>query len=116
VQAEVFPYDRNLFRSQRGLSESRVRLEQLWHDVQPRPVQRVREVVRAREAAAMVATARFMYATASQRTETRGMHKHQDYPRLDPGQQRRLHCGGLDEVWVKPDPVQSQPTARENAA
>jgi succinate dehydrogenase/fumarate reductase flavoprotein subunit len=68
-------------------------------------VQRVREVVRAREAAAMVATARFMYASASQRTETRGMHKHTDFPELDPAQQRRLISGGLDRIWVRPEPA-----------
>jgi succinate dehydrogenase/fumarate reductase flavoprotein subunit len=63
----------------------------------------VREVVRAREAAAMVATARFMYHSASQRSETRGMHKHLDFPGVDAGQQRRLLTGGLDQVWVRPD-------------
>ena len=49
----------------------------------------------------MVATARWMYASALERKETRGMHKHTDYPALDPGQQRRLSCGGLDQVWVR---------------
>lgn len=101
VQDEVFPYDRNLFRTQRGLAESLTRLDELWGDVQTRPVQTARAVVRAREAAAMVATARFMYRTASERTETRGMHKHLDYPGLDPAQQRRLITGGLDQVWVR---------------
>jgi len=51
----------------------------------------------------MVATARWMYSTALVRTESRGMHKRQDYPEQDPKQQYRLLSGGLDHVWVKPD-------------
>jgi succinate dehydrogenase/fumarate reductase flavoprotein subunit len=103
VQREVFPYERNLFRSDAGLSDSLGRLDNLWHEVQARPAQFARAVVRSREAAAMVATARFMYTTAQHRPETRGMHKHQDFPALDPSQQRRLVTSGLDEVQVRPE-------------
>ena len=103
VQAEVFPYDRNLFRTQRGLRESLSRLDALWTELDARPKQDAFSVVRGREAAGMVATARWMYRAASQRTESRGMHKHLDYPSLDPSQQRRLITGGLDRVWVRPE-------------
>jgi succinate dehydrogenase/fumarate reductase flavoprotein subunit len=103
VQAEVFPYDRNLFRTQRGMRESLTRLDSLWQELDARPNQDAFSVVRAREAAAMVATARWMYRTAMERTETRGMHKHMDHPGLDPNQQRRLITGGLDQVWVRPE-------------
>jgi succinate dehydrogenase/fumarate reductase flavoprotein subunit len=41
-----------------------------------------------------------MYASALARTETRGMHRREDHPAPDPGQQHRLVTGGLDEVWV----------------
>jgi succinate dehydrogenase/fumarate reductase flavoprotein subunit len=58
----------------------------------------------AREAAAMLAHARWMYTSALERSETRGMHKRLDCPELDPGQQRRKLVGGLDEVWTAPDP------------
>jgi succinate dehydrogenase/fumarate reductase flavoprotein subunit len=110
VQDEVFPFEKNLFRTRRGLSDSLAQLETLWHEVRgARPEQTVREVVRAREAAAMVATARFMYASASERHETRGMHKHLDYPTSDAAQQRRLISGGLDRIWVRPDATQPQP-------
>jgi succinate dehydrogenase/fumarate reductase flavoprotein subunit len=101
VQDEVFPFQKNLFRTRQGLSASIETLESLWGEAQARPQQNVRDVVRAREAAAMVATARFMYHTASQRHETRGMHKHMDFPGVDAAQQRRLLTGGLDRVWVR---------------
>ncbi|HET6331796.1 MAG TPA: FAD-binding protein [Polyangiales bacterium] len=103
VQAEVFPYDRNLFRTERGLSESLSRLDGYWKDVHVAPDQNARTVLRAREAAAMLATARFMYATARHRTETRGMHKRADFPGLDPQQQRRLITSGLEQIWVRPE-------------
>jgi len=102
VQAEVFPYERNLFRTERGLVDSLGRLDQLWTDVQlGRPEQLARSVIRGREAAAMLATARWMYATARHRQESRGMHKHQDFPELDPAQQRRLVTSGLDSITVR---------------
>jgi succinate dehydrogenase/fumarate reductase flavoprotein subunit len=110
VQSEVFPYERNLFRTDVGLKDSLGRLDSLWQEVQARPAQFARAVVRGREAAAMVATARFMYTTAQHRPETRGMHKRQDFPELDPTQQRRLVTSGLDEIHVRPEgaPVEAR--------
>jgi succinate dehydrogenase/fumarate reductase flavoprotein subunit len=105
VQAEVFPYERNLFRTERGLVDSLGRLSSLWSEVQARPAQLARSVIRGREAAAMVATARWMYTTARHREESRGMHKHQDFPALDPTQQRRLVTSGLDTIQVRPEQV-----------
>jgi succinate dehydrogenase/fumarate reductase flavoprotein subunit len=107
VQAEVFPFDRNLFRTGRGLTDALGRLDGLWQEVQAGPAPFVRPLLRGREAAAMVATARFMYATAKHRTETRGMHKHQDFPQLDPAQQRRLVTAGLDEIRVRPEDTEA---------
>lgn len=49
-----------------------------------------------------VATARWMYASAQRRTETRGMHKHEDFASLDVAQQRCVLTGGLDTLWVRP--------------
>lgn len=103
VQAEVFPYERNLFRSDLGLTQSLERLQALWREAQARPAQNARDVVRGREAAAMVATARFMYASAQARTETRGMHKRSDHPGRDAAQQRRLVVSDLEELHVRPE-------------
>ncbi|NWF57858.1 MAG: FAD-binding protein [Fischerella sp.] len=104
VQAEILPYDRNLFRTEQGLSESLSRLHDLWKEIRNSEVVEESQLVQAREATAMVATARWMYASALERTETRGLHKHLDYPQPDPNQQHRLLSGGLDQVWVKTEP------------
>lgn len=103
VQDEVLPYDRNLFRTEQGLSASLERLHTLWDYLRHQTVASFDRVVQAREVAAMVATARWMYATALERKESRGMHQHEDYPDLDPNYQYRLLSGGLDRVWVQPE-------------
>lgn len=105
VQDEVFPYDRNYFRTEKGLSESLDRLHSLWQEVRASSLSEQNQIVKAREAAAMVATARWMYSSALERKETRGMHKHLDYPELDSNQQHYLISGGLDKVWVKAEPL-----------
>jgi succinate dehydrogenase/fumarate reductase flavoprotein subunit len=103
VQAEVLPYDRNLFRTEQGLNNSLARLHTLWREIRHSAAPSDSQALPAREAAAMVATARWMYTSAQARKETRGMHKHQDYPQQNPNQQHRLISGGLDTVWAKPD-------------
>ncbi|MBG1240033.1 FAD-dependent oxidoreductase [Nostoc sp. NZL] len=105
TQAEVFPCDRNLFRTATGLSASLDRLDDLWQEIRNSQTLDDSQIVRSREAAAMVATARWMYNSGLQRQETRGMHKREDYPQQDPNQQYRLLSGGLDKIWVKPESV-----------
>ncbi|MBD2615300.1 MAG: FAD-dependent oxidoreductase [Nostoc sp. ZfuVER08] len=105
VQGEVFPYQKNLFRTEQSLTESLATLNHLWQEIRSSQVTSNQELIRAREAAAMVATARWMYSSAIERKETRGMHKHLDYPEQDPNQQHYLISGGLDRVWVKTQPL-----------
>ncbi|MEH2357248.1 FAD-binding protein [Nostoc sp.] len=107
VQAEVFPYEKNYFRTEQGLTESLGRLNHLWQELRSSQVTSDKELIRAREAAAMVATARWMYSSAIERKETRGMHRHLDYPEQDANQQHHLISGGLDRVWVKSQPLHS---------
>jgi succinate dehydrogenase/fumarate reductase flavoprotein subunit len=106
VQAEVFPYERNWTRSGPQLEDSLQRLDALWTRVRrDRPATNAVETVRAREAVAMLATARWMYRSALARPETRGMSRRSDYRALDPALRHRLVSGGLDEVWVRQQAV-----------
>jgi len=106
VQDEVFPFDKNIFRTEKGILESLGKLDHLWEAVQGSPLQdTAQHLIRSREAAALVATARWSYFAGLQRTETRGMHKRLDYPALDPAQRHYLRVGGLDKLWTRADPV-----------
>jgi succinate dehydrogenase/fumarate reductase flavoprotein subunit len=116
VQNEVIPYDKNYFRTEEQLLRSLGVLDEAWHTT--RESLRVEGVasIKAREAAAMTANARWMYRSALVRTETRGMHKRDDFPKLDPGQHHRVLSGGLDEVWTAYEPVRDVGTLDRLAA
>lgn len=109
VQDEVQPLDRNAFRHGAVLADSLDRLDALWAHLRDglagAGAGSATAEVRARESAAMVAHARWMYTAALARTETRGMHRRSDHPQADPAQQRRLLVGGLDELWTAADPA-----------
>lgn len=104
AQAETLPIDRSAFRSDSGLRGSLTRLEALWDAAVGGRGGDGADAVRSREAAGMLATARWATRTALDRTETRGMHTRTDHPDTDPAQTRRLLSGGLDRIWVRPDP------------
>ena len=110
TQAEVFPYNRNYFRNEQTLTESLQRLHSLWDEIRNSQIADNSNILRTREAAGMVATARWMYSSALERKETRGMHRHLDYPEQDTNQQHHLISGGLDQVWVKATPIQDTKT------
>lgn len=107
VKAEMHPYDKNLFRSGARLAASRAALDEAWSvlanhaDGSPEPL-------RTREAAALVASARWSVTAALERRESRGMHHREDHPRLDPDLSHRLLVEGTDTIVVKadrPEPV-----------
>jgi succinate dehydrogenase/fumarate reductase flavoprotein subunit len=108
VQAEVHPYDKNYFRTADGLRSSSTRLDGLWAQARATLGSTPADVVRTREATAMLAHARWMYASGAHRRETRGMHKRLDHGAQDPSQHHRLLVGGLDELSVEVDPTGPQ--------
>ncbi|WP_236796092.1 FAD-binding protein [Amycolatopsis sp. GM8] len=103
VQDEVLPYDKNFLRDGSRLAPALAALDTTWARARESLHGTGRDAVRAREAAAMTAHARWMYSAALARTETRGMHKRADFSRQDPFQHHRLLTGGLDNVWVTPE-------------
>jgi succinate dehydrogenase/fumarate reductase flavoprotein subunit len=108
VQRLVQPYDINYLRHPDRLEPALATLEGAWLAVREGLVGTGEGLFRAREAAAMVAHARWMYTAALARTETRGMHRRLDHPDLDPAQQRRLLVGGLDRLWTRPETASSE--------
>ncbi|NLU84387.1 FAD-binding protein [Rhodococcus sp. HNM0569] len=113
VRGEILPIDKAVFRSDDGLRRSISLLDGLWerHTLTPATPG---EALRARETAAMLAMGRWAVHSALARTETRGMHTRVDHPAEDQTQRHRLLSGGLDEVWVRPDP--ESPRVRADAA
>jgi len=104
VQNEVFPYELNYFRDASRLQESLARLDAAWLDVSEADAANTSDVLRAREAAAMLATARWMYRSALTRQESRGMHRRDDFPDQDNGQRHYVTTGGLDDIWTSVRP------------
>lgn len=102
VQAEVMPFEHNYFRTGEVLEASAARLDAQWHALRASGPADAGSVLAAREGAAMLATARWMYRSALARRESRGMHKRYDFLEQDAAQYHHLSSGGLDEVWVRP--------------
>ncbi|WP_406194443.1 FAD-binding protein [Kitasatospora sp. NBC_01560] len=102
VQGEVLPYDKNYLRHGDGLTEALTVLDDTWRQLRGGLRGIGRGAVRARQAAALAANARWMYRSALARTESRGMARRLDHPDQDPAQHHRIVSGGLDEVWTRP--------------
>jgi succinate dehydrogenase/fumarate reductase flavoprotein subunit len=100
VQGEVFPYELNYFREAGRLDGSLQRLDTLWAEASTADAAAETDVLRAREAAAMLATARWMYRSGLARKESRGMHRRDDFPGQDERFRHYITAGGLDEVWT----------------
>jgi succinate dehydrogenase/fumarate reductase flavoprotein subunit len=64
-----------------------------------------RGAARAREAAAMLATARWAFTGALARAESRGMHVRDDLPATRDSLALRIVLDGVDEVVVSDEPL-----------
>ncbi|KPL54650.1 oxidoreductase [Prosthecomicrobium hirschii] len=103
VRSEVIPLDRNYFRNGPHLDAALARLDGVWDEVSGHLVGEGRDRLRAREVAAVTASARWSVAAAAARGESRGMHRRTDRPETDPASARRLIVDGLDVVAVRPE-------------
>ena len=109
VQDQVFPYETNYFRSSEGLEGALRVLDDRWRKSRLAAPSALSDAQKAREAAAMLATARWMYRSALARTESRGMHRRLDHTSIDPRQRHAFASRGLDEVWVRALPAVERP-------
>jgi succinate dehydrogenase/fumarate reductase flavoprotein subunit len=101
VKAEMLPLDRNFFRTGRTLRRSLTTLGDAWTNLRSSDGLDGVAALRAREAAAMTATARWSYTAALHRTESRGMHRRLDAPAMDPAFARPIAISGLDTMHVE---------------
>ena len=115
TQDEILPPAKNGFRSDGQLSRSLSNLDDLWAVAADGLRGSVgREQVWARETASMIASARWAYAAASRRTESRGMHRRRDFPEPDPGLRQRLVVSGTDRIAVDIVPIADPVTPYED--
>jgi succinate dehydrogenase/fumarate reductase flavoprotein subunit len=105
VQDEVFPLGINYFRTHAAISASLERLDRLWESISSATAAEDGQALPLRQAQAMTATARFMYRAALARTETRGMHRRDDFPKQDPGQHHRLIVSGLNTIRIREETI-----------
>jgi succinate dehydrogenase/fumarate reductase flavoprotein subunit len=103
IQREMLAYDRNIFRSGEKLRKSAELLDDAWAEFDAGAEGSGDALLRTRETAAMLATARWCAASALARDESRGMHRRDDRPETDPRFNHRILVGGLDKVWTGVD-------------
>ncbi|MEC5397355.1 FAD-binding protein [Uliginosibacterium sp. H1] len=105
VQDETLPLDVNFFRTGERIALSRAQLDGIWAAARDHLGGSGRELVRAREAASMAATARLIWASAAARDESRGLHRRVDRDGSDPAQTQHIHSRGVDDLHVTNAPT-----------
>ncbi len=112
VQEHTLPLRRSYWRSAGSLRDSIAELDAIWPATEFDLGGSGPGRVHAREAAALLAVARWTKYSALARTESRGVHRRTDYPVSGESWCRMLSTGGLESVWVRAqqcEPVESVP-------
>jgi succinate dehydrogenase/fumarate reductase flavoprotein subunit len=102
AQAAMFPLERNFTRDAVGLQDSLARLNdarQFFREAKS-SCSDARARRRGREIDAMLATARWICASALERRETRGIHRRRDFPAVTDAFPESLRLSGIDEHQV----------------
>ncbi|MFQ6392016.1 FAD-binding protein [Nocardia sp. KC 131] len=116
VQEHTLPLRRSYLRSAGSLSDSIGELDGMWPGAEFGLGGTGAQRLRARQAAALLAVARWTKHSALARTESRGMHRRTDHPVAAADWRVRLTSGGLDMVWVRADAHASVVGVRESAS
>lgn len=96
-------YRHSLWRNEEQLTASLALLDDHWRTLSHHGRAEGLALVGLRETAAMTATARWCTAAALARRESRGIQVRVDAPGTKPGLASRLLCGGLHQVWTRPE-------------
>ncbi|MFB8006158.1 FAD-binding protein [Nocardia sp. NPDC056000] len=112
VQEHTLPLRRSYWRSDGSLRDSIGELDGMWPGVEYDLGGKGATRLHARQAAALLAVARWTKYSALARTETRGMHRRTDHPGGTDDWRVRLLTGGLDSVWVRPERTAAPRTMR----
>ncbi|ATN34979.1 oxidoreductase [Rhizobium sp. ACO-34A] len=103
IQDQTLSFDRNIFRTGEKLKRSADVLDDVWKVFRSHAAGEGGNVLRTRETAAMLATARWSVLSALARDESRGMHQRDDRPDSDVRFNRRIVVGGLDPLYTATD-------------
>jgi succinate dehydrogenase/fumarate reductase flavoprotein subunit len=114
IRDEMHPFDKNLFRTGAKLLWSKATLDSIWDEVRHHAGGTPANPLPAREAAALLATARWSLTAALARDESRGLHQRQDRPETNPRFARRIVVSGLDSISTRLED-EPAPTALEPA-
>lgn len=103
VQQEILPIEKNVFRSIDRLRQAKIKVDGLWQQIREQgiSVASPSEEYAAREAEALLYDARLIFHSASERLETRGLHRLLDYPQADEQQNHHHLLTGLDDIQLK---------------
>ncbi|AFU05080.1 FAD-dependent oxidoreductase [Nocardia brasiliensis] len=115
VQEHTLPLRRSYWRSAGSLRDSIGELDSMWPGAEFDLGGTGLDRLRARQAAALLAVARWTKYSALARTETRGMHRRTDHPGVEADWRVRLTSGGLDTVWVRPHTHEPAPSTAHEA-
>ncbi|WP_194815289.1 FAD-dependent oxidoreductase [Nocardia sp. XZ_19_385] len=103
VQEHTLPLRRSYWRSAGSLRDSIAELDAMWPGAEFDLGGAGADRLSARQAAALLAVARWTKYSALARTESRGMHQRTDHPEAGADWRVRLTSGGLDRIWVRTD-------------
>ncbi|MCX4096020.1 FAD-dependent oxidoreductase [Nocardia sp. alder85J] len=103
VQEHTLPLRRSYWRSAGSLHDSITELDALWPVAEFGLGGTGADRLYARQAAALLAVARWTKYSALARTESRGMHRRTDHPAEAGDWRVRLVSGGVESVWVRPE-------------
>lgn len=101
VRDEFLPIDHNFYRNETTLRKSLAKFDRAWCDVRDHLSGSGADAVKTREAAALVASSRWAFASGLARAESRGMQRRVDLPATDPQFVCAFEATGLDHIEVK---------------